>query len=344
MGRRRRLPLAGLLVALLVGAGLLGLLVGPAPIPVSRTLGILLAQGGLTSAEAPPSEVVIVTRVRLPRVLLAAVVGASLALAGAVMQGVFRNPLADPGVLGVSAGGALGAVMAIYLGLGFAGFLTTPLMAFLGAAASCLAIVAMGVARRAFLLPTLLLAGMAVNALFASLISSTIIFTQSVETFREILFWLMGGLDSRSWAHLGVVAIPAGAGALATLAFARDLNVLTLDDDEARGLGVAPERTRIVLLLLASLITGLAVSISGIIGFVGLMVPHLLRLVVGPDHRTLLPACLLGGATFLILADVASRVVLQPVEIRVGITTSVLGAPFFLFLLWRQGGQRGSYL
>ncbi|WP_417377691.1 vitamin B12 ABC transporter permease BtuC [Halobaculum marinum] len=282
----------------------------------------------------------IVMRVRLPRILLAAFVGVGLAAAGTVMQGFFRNPMADPGVIGVSSGAAVGAVSWIVAPSALLALLgpLRPLLAGgagLQIAAFCGALVAgFGVyliASRDGRTPTatLLLAGVAVQTFLGAVVSYLLL--HSGESIRRVTYWLMGHLSGASWSEVSVVAVLVPALTLVLLAYARDLNVLLLGETDARALGVEAERSKRALLAVSSVLTGVAVAVSGVIGFVGLIVPHAVRLLVGPDHRILLPTSALAGGSFLVVADTVARAGVA--ELPVGIVTAAAGAPFFLYLL-----------
>ena len=271
----------------------------------------------------------IVMRVRLPRILLAAVVGFALAAAGTVMQGFFRNPMADPSIIGVSSGAAAGAVaflvvpMAVPFGLGLQG------AAFLGALLAAFGVYAIATENGRTPVATLLLAGVAIQAFLGAVIAYLQL--QSGDGLRQVVHWLMGHLGNASWDDVTVtlLLVPLLFGVL--LAYARDLNVLLLGEEAAHGLGIEVERTKRILLAVSAVLTAAAVAVSGVIGFVGLIVPHMVRLVVGPDHRVLLPAAALAGASFLVLTDTVARA--GATEIPVGIVTAAVGAPFFLYLL-----------
>ncbi|HNX16759.1 MAG TPA: iron chelate uptake ABC transporter family permease subunit [Methanoregula sp.] len=265
--------------------------------------------------------------VRLPRVIAAMLVGAGLAAAGVVMQGLFRNSMADPYLLGTSSGGALGAALAIVcLGGAFHG-----LLAFIGCLAA--SFIVYGLAQNAGRVQVehLLLTGIAVSMFFAAILSA--VMYSSGQNLHQILFWLLGGFWNISWSDvtLGLVILPA---AFCLLLFSRELNIFSMGEDDATHLGVNTERLKIVLLGISSLITGIAVAIAGCIGFVGLITPHVVRLVVGPDHRFLLPAAMLAGGILLALSDTVARTVGN--EMPVGIVTAFLGAPFFIWLLKRR--------
>jgi len=292
---------------------------------------------GVDLEAATPSQRAIVVHLRLPRVLLAAIVGGSLALSGAVLQGLFRNPMADPGIIGISSGAAFGAVFAVTSGLALARPWMLPLCAFAVATATTFAIYRLATRGGRTPLAALLLAGLALSALLSAFTSFLLGMAQNVLILRELIFWLLGGLDGRGWPHLRLVTLPALAGSAALLVFARDLNLLAASGEEgARSLGVELDRLKRRLLVITALVTGAVVSVSGTIGFVGLLVPHAVRLVAGPDHRVLLPASFLGGASFLVLADLLARTLSPTEELRLGVVTAAVGAPFFLLLLQRH--------
>ena len=315
--------------------------VGPYAIPLPHTAGILLEQFGLRTLAASDTERAIVESIRLSRITLALVVGAALGVAGAVMQGLFRNPMADPGIIGVSTGGALGAVVAIALGAPAVSALALPTMAFAGAAGALGLVFAVASVGGRFSMAALLLSGVAVGAFLAAIISAIVLLTGDLGAQREMIFWLAGGLDASRWTHVRLAAPLVLAGIALAVLLARDLNLLMVGEQEARALGVRVGLTRTVLLLAASLITGTAVAFSGTIAFVGLIVPHALRLITGADHRVLVPLSALGGAVFLLAADTVARVVVAPAEVRVGIVTALVGAPFFLYLLVRHKTRAG---
>lgn len=333
-------PRVALGAAALLAAALLAAAVGPASIPPDATLRIVLSRlPGVDLADGLPAVWRdIIWDVRLPRVLLAGVVGAVLAMAGATYQGVFRNPLADPYLIGVATGAALGATIVVVSPLPYSwhGLSLLPLAAFAGALASV--IVVYGVARDGNTVPTttLILAGVAVASLSTALTSFLML--RSTTHMFTVFSVVLGGFNAASWPKLGWVLPYALPAAVVILAHGRILNVLHLDEEQARQLGVNVERTKLTLLGLSSLATAAAVSVSGTIGFVGLIVPHAVRLVWGPDNRALLPVAMLFGATFLILADLVARTVDSPSEVPVGIITAFCGVPFFLYLLRRAKG------
>jgi iron complex transport system permease protein len=321
------------LMALLIGAGVTALAVGSVSVPLEEIIALLLhrlhvtVDGGWTSTHAA-----VILQVRLPRVLMACVVGGGLALSGTIMQGIFHNPMADPGLLGVSSGAALGAVLALHLGLAAQHYLLLPALACVGALTAAATVYAMATSGGKTPVATLLLSGVAVSS-FGVALTSFVLSTARESALREILFWLMGGLEASTWEHVRLSAPVVLVGAAVVCLFARDLDILLCGEQRALTLGVDAQRCRHLLLLLATVVTAVAVSFSGTVGFVGLVVPHMLRLLVGPGHQRLLPASFLGGATFLILADLAARVLVRPQELRLGVITAFVGVPFFLYLL-----------
>ncbi len=339
-GVTTRLAVGSWVLALLaLAAALVSLSLGPVTIPASHVGAIVLSLVGLDVADYGRTEQLVIEQIRLPRILVGASVGMALGVAGATMQGLFRNPMADPGIIGVSAGGAVGAVVAIATGMAGLFFLAIPMCAFVGAIAASFLVYGIAAVGGRFSMATLLLAGVAVNAFLGAVVSAIIILIPDNGALREILFWLSGGLDSRSWEHVRI-STPLILGAVAVIMLmARDLNLLMLGDDEARSMGVRVGIARPVLLAAAALATGAAVAVSGTIAFVGLVTPHILRLVLGPDHRVLIPLSAAGGAVFIIVADTVARTVVQPAEFRVGVLTAFVGAPFFIFLLIKNKRQ-----
>ncbi len=296
-----------------------------APGPVLRVSWVAPFSFAVTEAHQ-----VIVVRLRLPRVALGATVGFALAAAGTVMQGFFRNPMADPSIIGVSSGAAVGAVAVLLAPVTLPFGL--PVAAFLGAIGAAFLVYAVATENGRTPVATLLLAGVAVQTLLGAVVAYMMV--TSGRSIREAYFWLLGHLQWSTWGKVGV-AVPVSLLCFAVLyAHARELNLMLLGEEEAAALGVEVERTKRVLLAVASVLTGVAVAVSGVIGFVGLVVPHLVRLVVGPDHRVLLPTSAMAGAVFLVLTDAVTR--LGAAELPVGIVTAALGAPFFLFLLRRR--------
>jgi iron complex transport system permease protein len=334
---QRRLQICGILTLCLIASILFSAAHGPANIPYADVARLVLR--GLNfpiGLNLPDSDIAIVNAIRLPRILIGALVGAALACSGAVMQGIFRNPLADPGLLGISAGSGLAAVLAITSGLAANTLWALPGAAFAGALGASGLVYLLSLTRGRSDPTILLLSGMAVSALLGALTTAVLLSTKDTTAIQAALGWLFGGLQGRGWDHLHVATLPIALAMIFTFAYGRDLNLMLNGEESAGTLGVNVPHSRLILLVLVAVMTGTAVSIAGGIGFVGLMVPHALRLIVGPDHRVLLPASALGGAIFLVLADTGARLILQPAELQVGVLTAVLGAPFFLFLLWRQ--------
>lgn len=283
----------------------------------------------------------IMGQLRLPRLVLGILVGCGLAVTGTVLQALFRNPMADPGLLGVSSGAALGAVTVIVLGIGLfpalfhaLGSWLILIMAFTGSLLSLSLVYRLARVNGRTDIPTMLLAGVAVNAITGSLIGLLSYLASDTE-LRDLIFWSLGSLEVTDWRKLGVAVMIILPGCLLVLRYANALNANLLGESEARHLGFDIERLKTRLIVLVSVIVGVIVALSGIIGFIGLVVPHLLRLVIGPDHRLLLPASALFGAILLIAADIVARTLVSPAEIPIGIITAVLGGPFFLWLLIR---------
>ena len=332
---RRLLALTGLLclaALFAVGAGSVPL----SAVEVASVVGARLWPS-LNWPEWPATHEAIVWNIRMPRVALAILVGASLAMAGAAFQGMFRNPMADPFVIGVSSGAAFGAALALYLGqrIGWPGFGGVPAFAFAGALLAVTVVHRLAKSDGRIPVMTLLLAGIAVAAVLSGLVSFLIFLTD--DTVGGVVFWLMGSLNGASWPRVGVLALyfVAGAGVLAGAG--RALNALLLGEEPAAALGIDVEAVKRRILIGGTLLTAAAVSVSGIIGFVGLIVPHMIRLVAGPDHRFLLPASVVGGGLFLLAADTLARTIIAPADLPVGILTSLAGGPFFLYLLRRRG-------
>ena len=346
LGALRSYRRAGVTARLGVGCSILALLaacvalaslsMGPVEIPPGRVAAIVLAAVGLDLGGFDKTEQLVIEQIRLPRIVVGALVGMALGVAGATMQGLFRNPMADPGIIGVSAGGALGAVIAIAAGLTGLFFLALPAFAFAGALTAAFLVYGIAAVGGRFSMATLLLAGVAVNAFLGASVSAIVTMLPENGALRETLFWLSGGLEGRSWEHVRVAAPLVLGGAAVMTMMARDLNLLMLGDDEARSMGVRVGAARPALLAAAALATGAAVAVSGAIAFVGLVTPHVLRLTLGPDQRVLIPMSALGGATFVILADTVARTLVQPAELRVGVLTAFVGAPFFVLLLIRN--------
>ncbi len=317
---RTALPVAMLLLAGLVVASL-----GFGDLPLSPAR----IWAGLTRSDELAATVL--WNIRLPRMLVAMAVGAALSASGLVMQAYFRNGLASPGLLGVSSGGAAGAVVAIGIGWATASIMIVPVFAVVGAFAATSAVLIL--AQRGSSTERLLLAGVALNALLGAVTSYVLSnFTLSYERNAQIIFWLLGGLEDRSWEHVAVVS-PVILTAALLWPLGRSMDLLSLGVREAQSLGVDVRSLRRRLLVLSTVMTALATAVAGTVGFVGLIVPHVLRLLVGPEHRRLVPLSLIGGAAFVLACDLVGR---AAGGLRVGIVTSLIGGPFFLWLLRRQ--------
>jgi iron complex transport system permease protein len=337
-----------LLVVALILVVLVTISVGSMQISINNVYTILLKNvpiiGDFIKTDTNLIETEIVLQIRLPRVIAAAIVGVALTAAGVVLQGLLRNPMADPYVLGISAGASLGASLAIGFGLGATvlGFLyAVPLMAFIGALGTIF--VVYNVAKRgggASML-TLLLIGIAASSFLSAIVS--LIKLVSADALHGIIYWIMGSLQVAGWNHVIIASPLIFGGLLVIFYFARDMNMISLGETQAQHLGVDSEKLKTRMLICVSLITAAAVSISGIIGFIGLIIPHTTRILVGPDHRILIPTSSLLGAIVLILCDTMARMLLSPAEIPVGIITSILGVPFFVYLLLSRKRSIGNW-
>jgi iron complex transport system permease protein len=329
-----------LLTAILGGAVVTSAAMGYIRLPAIDVLKILMAKlTGQTNLIADMDKIfpVVVFDVRLPRILSAAIVGSGLAISGVVFQGILLNPLADPYTLGVSAGAAFGASLAILLNIGFMGAASVPLFAFIGASATFLLVMYLSASGGGVSSTNLILSGIIV----AAILSAGISFLKYIadEQVAVIIFWLMGSFGSRTWADVGLAFLFVACGFLIFMYFARDLNLMSLGNRTASSLGVDTQRVTLALLITASLIAAVCVSISGIIGFVGLLVPHMMRLLTGPDNRRLIPVSLLAGGILLLTADTITRAVL-PSEIPIGVLTALIGGPFFCYIFRRQQKAR----
>lgn len=341
---RSRLLWVVLLLLILTLLGLCGsMMVGSARMPISS---FLEAVKGKLNGSANPQDAnqIIIWNIRLPRALMAYCVGAALSISGVAMQGIFKNPMAEPHLLGVSSGAALGAALAMIVPIGTGGLLGlswVSLGALLGGAGAALLVMALSGNGRGSVV-NLLLSGIAVGAFLTAMLSG--ILTLNHDKMEAVYTWTMGSFAAASMQKLSFIApVLLGAGILMRV-YARDLNAMLLGDDEARSLGVSATKSRLVLLIASTLLTAIAVSLSGIIGFVGLMVPHGVRLVVGADHRRVVPVSLFAGGLYLMLMDTLARTVFMPTELPVGVLTALVGGPFFLSLLRRARLQNGGGL
>ncbi|MFG3031682.1 FecCD family ABC transporter permease [Streptomyces sp. NPDC048253] len=336
-----RLLTAGLILALLVLVPVAGGL-GAYPVPVGDVLSSVQYRTGLGGHELDRVAESVLWNVRFPRIVLALLVGASLGCAGALMQGVFGNPLAEPGVIGISSGAAVGAVASIAFGLDFLGNWTVSAFAFAAGLGTVLLVYVMSRSGGRTEVVTLILTGIAVNAFAGALIGLCLFFADTA-AIQQITFWQLGSLSQATWPKVLAVLPCAALGLALAPLYSRRLDLLALGERPARHLGVDVERLRIVLILVVALLTAAAVSVSGIISFVGLVVPHLLRMAAGPEHRFLVPGSALLGAVVLLAADLAARTVAVPAELPLGVLTALLGSPFFFWLLRRTRRRQGGW-
>jgi iron complex transport system permease protein len=314
---------------------LLSIGIGSVEVPTDAIIAILLSKAGI-QVDIPFTRVheSVMWLVRFPRVLMGGLAGAGLGVAGAMLQGVFRNPLADPALIGVSSGAAMGSVAVVALGVTTLGIFTVPVAAFIGALLVTLMVYKLSQRNGRTDITTMLLVGLAINAIAGS-VTGVLTFLADDPRLRSVMFWTMGGLNDTLWRFVQASFPFILLTLIAAPFLARPLNLFALGETEARHLGIETERIKQVALFFSTIATGAAVASSGFIGFVGLIVPHLVRLIVGPDHRLLLPACALGGASLLIAADLVARTIAAPAEIPVGLITSIVGGPFFLMMILR---------
>jgi iron complex transport system permease protein len=324
---RRTITVCVGLLIVLVAVAVIGLSIGSVSVPLSHIFSALTGGEEATSAERT-----IVLSLRLPRIILALLVGSGLSVAGVVFQALLRNPLAEPYILGISSGGTVGAIIAIGFSLG-ASAITTPLASFVGSAAVMVLVYSIAHRRGQLDTNALLLGGVMIGAFFNAVV--LLIIAVYNQELRNAFLWLMGNLSSANTDSILVVAPILLLAFILLLIQGRNFNLISTGDETAMQLGVEVPRVKRLSYLLASLITGLVVSVSGVIGFVGLLIPHICRMLFGPDHRLLLPASFLLGGSFLILADILSRTLLAPSEIPVGAITAAVGAPVFVYLLRR---------
>ncbi len=342
--RSRALALILLLTGLLVGGVVLSAITGQLPITPTEVAGSLLRAMGIDTAWAPTDPIVESTLwvVRFPRIVMALFVGAALAVAGAVMQAIFGNPLAEPGVVGVSSGAALGAATAIVLGASVLGGAGIALFAFAGGLVATLLVYVVSRAGGRTEVVTLLLTGIAVNAIAQAGIAF-VLFVADTASREQIVFWQLGSIAGSLWSQVAIVASVTVVGVLLAFSFARRYDLLSLGERNARHLGVNVERLRVVSIVLVALLTGVAVAFTGIIAFVGLVVPHIIRMIIGPAHRGLILASAVGGGALLVLADLMTRTLVPGAELPIGMLTSLVGGPFFFWLLYRQRRRSGGW-
>ncbi|MBN2240762.1 MAG: iron chelate uptake ABC transporter family permease subunit [Dehalococcoidales bacterium] len=337
--RSRIYSIAGLAIGVLVVVAI-ATTIGSVNIPFLTSIKIMLSQLPLVdfTPDWSSNTEMIIMNIRMPRIVLAGLVGAALATSGATYQGLFRNPLADPYLIGAAQGAALGAVIGFLLPIEFntLGYGVIPVLAFSGAIISVSVVYILARVGKTVPVTTLILAGVALGALWGSIYSYLII--TAGDEIHGIIFWVMGSFSLTEWSEVLAVLPYIGVGIIVILLYSRSLNVMQLDEEQARQLGVNVERTKLILLAASTLITAASVSFVGTIGFLGIIVPHAVRLIWGPDHRFLLPLSVLCGAIFMIIADVIARTIMAPTEIPIGIITAVCGVPFFLYLLRKRKG------
>jgi iron complex transport system permease protein len=345
--RLRRLPAGATLPALaviLLAVTIASLGIGAVDISPGQVTAILADRllGIDLGIEYTTQQDLVLWNIRLPRILLGVLAGSALAIAGASLQGIFRNPLADPGLIGSSAGGAVGAVSMIMLGISPLGSFTLPIAAFAGSLALTGLVYALSRHGGQTEVVTLILTGVALNAIAFAAIGMMNFYASDAQ-LRSIVFWQMGSLGGTTWRVVQVTAPLIGIGMLLLMTQRRALNLMALGEREAYHLGVSTERVRMVVIALAALLSGATVAATGLVGFIGLVVPHLMRLVLGPDHRTLIPASILAGAALMIVADTAARTLMAPLELPLGIVTALIGGPYFLFLLHYTRRAQGGW-
>ena len=345
---RRRLSLRGLILSLvltgvLVGAVVVSAITGQLAVTASDVVGSILGWLGINTSLAPEDPVVEATLqvVRFPRIVMALAVGAALAVAGALMQAVFGNPLAEPGVVGVSAGAALGASTAIVFGIS-AGGGGVALLAFLGGLLATLLVYAVARAGGRTEVVTLLLTGIAINA-FAQAGLAFVLFLADTASREQIVFWQLGSLAGSVWSEVVIVLPVLVLGTIVAVMMAHRLDLLALGERNARHLGVDVEQLRIIAIVLVALLTGVAVAFAGIIAFVGLVVPHIIRMALGPAHRGLLVASAVGGGALLAIADLLTRTLVAGADLPIGMLTALVGGPFFFALLYQQRRRSGGW-
>ena len=341
--RVRSVILSSALVVLMLAAVLVSAVLGQLSISVTEVIGTLLGRLGIATAWVPADPVIVATLevVRFPRIVMALAVGAALAVAGALMQAVFGNPLAEPGVVGVSAGAALGASTAIVFGIA-AGGGGVALLAFLGGLGATLLVYTVARAGGRTEVVTLLLTGIAINA-FAQAGLAFVLFLADTASREQIVFWQLGSLAGSVWSEVIIVLPVLVVGTTLAVLLASKLDLLSLGERNARHLGVDVEQLRIISIVLVALLTGVAVAFAGIIAFVGLVVPHIIRMALGPAHRGLLVASAVGGGALLAIADLLTRTLVSGADLPIGMLTALVGGPFFFGLLYQQRRRNGGW-
>ena len=334
-----------ILLVILVFLMLFSITLGSVKIPLNETVRIVLSKiryldSIIDISNVKESNIFIVLSIRLPRILLATLVGSVLAVVGSSYQAIFKNPMADPYVMGVSSGAAFGATVGILLKLnvGLLGFGATSILAFAGALITTFVVYNLARIGNKISTTSILLAGIVMNAILSSGISIMMIFNH--DELARIVNWTMGSFNSASWEQIGVIIIPIALGLVFLISLSREMNAIVLGEEDAQNIGVNVERVKKVILITASLLAACVVSVSGIIGFVGIIVPHLFRIIFGSDHKVILPVSAIGGGIFLLVSDTLARTIMPGVEIPVGVITSLFGGPFFLYLLKKSKSRK----
>lgn len=335
------------LLIMLLGMVVLSAMLGTVKVPPHDVISIVANHighyvGWKTEATYTQQQDAVVWSIRFPRILLGALVGAALAVSGAALQGMLRNPLADPALIGVSSGSALGAVLALGLGISLLGRWTTPVFAFAGGVVFALLGYALARQNGRTEVVTLLLAGIALNT-FAGAGTALITFMANDSQIRAIIFWSMGSLGGATWTGVASATPLVFLGLIASLWWRKPLNLMTLGEREAHHLGIETERVRFLIIVFTALMTGAAVAVSGVVGFIGLIVPHVIRFISGPNHRVLLPASAIGGAILVVATDLIARTVVAPLELPLGVLTALIGGPFLLVLMLKTRRAEGGW-
>ncbi len=337
MKKNNKIKIIILLVMLVISI-IFSITVGAIKIPFKDTVKIICSNISFLSSKIDisnikESNIFIVWSIRLPRILLAALVGSVLAVVGSSYQAIFKNPMADPYVMGVSSGAAFGATLGIVLGLnkGIFGFGITSIFAFGGALITTIIVYNLARIGNKISTTSILLAGIVMSSILSAGISIMMIFNH--EELARIVSWTMGSFNGASWKQIGVIIVPVVLGIVLLMSLSKEMNAIVMGEEDAQNMGVNVELIKKIILILASLLSACVVAVSGIIGFVGIIIPHLFRMLFGADHKVLLPASAIGGGMFLLISDTLARTIVPGVEIPVGIITSIFGGPFFLYLL-----------
>jgi iron complex transport system permease protein len=329
-------------VSALILSLLLGISIGTVQVPIVDILKIIIAGifGGMSTEYVDPMHSNIVLSIRLPRVLLALIVGSSLAIAGASFQGLLRNPLADPFTLGMSSGASVGAVLTLFfsINLPFLGLFTLPVISILGSLLTVFLVLTFArKVDRTMKVETIILTGIIFSSFLGSVISLMI--ALSGEELRQIIGWLLGSVSMRGWDYIFIVFPFFIAGTLILMFNAKELNGMSFGEDQARHIGISVQKRKYLILIAGSILTGAAVAVSGTIGFVGLVIPHFIRRIIGYNHQHVLPLSVISGGAFLVVADLISRTVISPSELPIGVITALIGAPIFAYILLKKRGS-----